>query len=260
MQISNYENEIQSNTILLKVNSEKEKESVEKIKQLQEIINYSSSLHYYFKKNGENCTLKDIEVILSYNQKINLNEEYENQNLIQCGLKYDCPLDILKYLVNKGVDYNKKDNDNSSVFHHICKYKKYDYVVYFVESLGLNINEENNNKWTPIHFACRFNNYSVVKYLIDKHLEPYIKDQDLYEENKLALNNLLTSKNESILHLAVQNGRDDIINYLVKFIKVDLLDDNKRNAIDYADDEKEKDIKKQSMLEILCKAIDTQIK
>ncbi|KAJ5078069.1 ankyrin repeat protein [Anaeramoeba ignava] len=122
--------------------------------------------------------------------------------LIQKVLHLACQnnsLEIIKYLVEKGVDINAKTNDNETVLHLACQNNSIEIIKYLVEK-GVDINAKTNNNETVLHLACQNNSLEIIKYLVEKGIDINAK----------------TNENETVIHLACQNNSIEIIKYLVE--------------------------------------------
>ena len=76
---------------------------------------------------------------------------------------------IIKFLMEKGADYNKKDpHDGSTLLHHLAYNCKNLDMIKFLIKKGVNINVEDNEGKTPLDYALLDKNEKAIE-LLKKH-------------------------------------------------------------------------------------------
>ena len=106
-------------------------------------------------------------------------------------------LDIVKFLLSKGVDMEAEDSDYATALEW-ASYKGHVLVVEALLDKGANINHRDKEKQTPLHYAVGNNKLPTVKILIERG----------------ANKNLKSNKNQTPLELAREKRRKSIVNYL----------------------------------------------
>ena len=104
-------------------------------------------------------------------------------------------VDIVKYLVQQGANYDIEDIVIYAVYS-----DSIEMVKYVVEELGGKLDVEDDYGNYPIHIATYINNFDIVKYLIDE------KGIDV---------NMKTIKYETPIFDAVRYEEEDIVEYLL---------------------------------------------
>nr|QBK89302.1 MAG: ankyrin repeat protein [Mimivirus LCMiAC02] len=84
---------------------------------------------------------------------------------------------IIKYIVEKGVNLNCFTTYNYSPMYYICRLRNYDMIKYFVDK-GINLNAVDNGNRNALHTVCKYNKYNVVKYLVDANANFMIKNNN----------------------------------------------------------------------------------
>ena len=189
------------------------------------------------------------------------NCEYRNVNLNMIDeygftpLHYACIikgwLPIVKYLIEKGVDKEIKDECGKTVLHYLCQQGNFNIVEYLM-SEGVNKDVEDNEKMTPLHYACLNGHYLIAQYLIKNGVNVEAKN-DLEKTplhyacavGCLPIVECLMSKgankdvedNEKMtpLHYACLNGHYLIAQYLIKNgANIEVKNKFGKTSLDYA--------------------------
>ena len=132
-------------------------------------------------------------------EKINkLEIEYnDNYKLIHYIFRYS-NFEIIKYIVDKGVDLESKLNNEWKPIHFACRYSNFEIIKYIIDK-GVNLESKSNDGWKPIHFACRYSNFEIVKYIVDKGVDLESKSNDGLKP----------------IHIACRCSNFEIIKYIV---------------------------------------------
>ena len=144
---------------------------------------------------------------------------------------------IVKCLVEHGAYVNKADYHGYTPSFCVCESGNEDLVIYLVE-LGTDINSTNYKNETPLYIARHCGNEAVAKYLVKqgatshKGLIPLFKTCssksnidvifELYDKNMLTMERLEFILKDRNKYLDILSS--NVINRLIKFNKVDLLD------------------------------------
>ncbi|XP_061185021.1 ankyrin-2-like [Saccostrea echinata] len=109
-------------------------------------------------------------------------------------------IQIVKLLIEKGMDINTLQKDGETILHQSCRSGKMEMCRYLVNHSSDLLEIRDNNGWTVLHSACRGGRIEIVSFLIQKGL-------DL---------NTLSNDGKSILHITCLNGMIEICEYLVE--------------------------------------------
>ena len=110
-------------------------------------------------------------------------------------------IEIIKELINQGVDYKKKNNSGLNVLHMAAQGDRANVLIYFKEKYNMNINEIDQNGSTPLHWACYMSSENCINYILS-----WINSNDV---------NLQDINGKSPLHIAIYGERMKIIKKLI---------------------------------------------
>lgn len=144
-------------------------------------------------------------------------------------------LDIVKSLINIGMDINKRNKNGISALMYACKENQMDIVKYLL-SLDVNVNDVDSNQNSAFMYAIKTGNIDIIKELIDHNaninaknkngetpLILSIKDKNIkvmkYLLSRGADVNVKTPHGKGSLSFAVKSGDIGIINCLGEYIK-----------------------------------------
>jgi ankyrin repeat protein len=102
-----------------------------------------------------------------------------------CNWDQNDQVEIVRLLLDSGVDVNSVDNDGYTPLHIACIYEHPE-VVELLLKYGADVNKSNNDGKTPCHFAIR--NPDIVKVLLRNGADIYIPDnkgRTVYEKSSL---------------------------------------------------------------------------
>lgn len=174
--------------------------------------------------------LSVVQALLMKNAKIDLyDDNFRCFPLLAASLKgHD---DIVKFLIQKGVDVNQCNEDNESSLYTASQEGHHEVVKYLVEN-GADVNQCNNYDMSPLYEASSGGHYGVVQYLVQNgvdvngcgkdnpsplmgaSLEGYIEIVKYLVHNRADVNQG-SENNTSPLYGASQKGNTDIVKYLV---------------------------------------------
>ena len=110
-------------------------------------------------------------------------------------------IEIIKELINHGVDYKKKNNSGLNVLHMAAQGDRPNVLIYFKEKYNMNINEVDENGSTPLHWACYMSSEISINYILS-----WINHNDV---------NIQDINGKSPLHIAIYGERMKIIKKLI---------------------------------------------
>jgi len=111
---------------------------------------------------------------------------------------------FMKFLIEKGVDINKKDIYGKAPLIVAIKCNNESIVKFLVEN-GADINKENKEGETPLITAIENNNESIVKILIENGADV---NKEILFCNDIPLIVAFQNNNESIVKYLIENGAD----------------------------------------------------
>ena len=82
----------------------------------------------------------------------------------------------VEWYIRNLEDINVTDSNNMNILHYICKfYKKVDLIEYVVNR-GIHIHHMDNEGWTPLHVVCLHGTSEMIKYVIDLYRDEGYND------------------------------------------------------------------------------------
>ena len=152
----------------------------------------------YIETFAHDVTVDDLKIIDEFNSFSNKNyvDDY-GWNAFLKACRSGCSLDVLKYLVEIGIDYRKKDNIGRTALH-LANWKNTREVCEYLHLLGLRVSDMDDQLYTPLHYACQYNSLEVVKYSFETFIQ-------ITKYDKLFLSKLITKNGHNLLHCAACN-------------------------------------------------------
>ena len=109
---------------------------------------------------------------------------------------YSTP-EMIKYIIDKGVDLEAIDRHGMRPIHFICLKSIPEMIKYIIDK-GIDLEAKTNFGWHPIHFICRYSTSEIIRYTINKGVDLNCVDN----ENKKPLDNLY--KNSQVTPETIQ--------------------------------------------------------
>jgi ankyrin repeat protein/L-ascorbate metabolism protein UlaG (beta-lactamase superfamily) len=155
--------------------------------------------------------------------------------------------DIVKYLIKKGADVNKRNLFGSTPLHYAAWASDLESFTVLLKA-GANINAENNEGQTPLQFACMGGNIDIMNLCISEgtNLKATFKDGSSlmhwaatggninmfkFLESKGLDYNVKDKDNSSTLLWAVSGNTLDIVKYLVEEKKMNVNEADNLNNV-----------------------------
>ena len=158
----------------------------------------------------ESIQKKNYLETIDFNKKVNfgvdlgISDTFDNWYPIH-WICYHESFEIIKYVIDKGIDLEKTSSKGWRPIHFICNKSncessvQFDIIKYIINK-GIDIEAETNDGWRPIHFiGCKYSTPEIIKYFIDKKVNLKGETNDGYYINKQKLINNYP--------LPLQNGR-----------------------------------------------------
>ncbi|KAL3880297.1 hypothetical protein ACJMK2_032545 [Sinanodonta woodiana] len=122
---------------------------------------------------------------------------------------------VLSYLIDRGIDPMCRTSEGDTLLHIACLAGQLDITKYLVETYPNMLNEVDSTMHTANHHAAENGNVAILSYLIDRGTDPWC----------------MTSKGDTLLHMACMNGQLIMTKYLVETYP-DMLNsvDNKKHT------------------------------
>ena len=79
-------------------------------------------------------------------------------------------LEIIEYLVNKGIDLESEDNHGQRPIHFACQYNGTLKMIEYLVHNGINLESATNYGWRPIHFVCSYGCYDVINFFLKRNV------------------------------------------------------------------------------------------
>ena len=113
------------------------------------------------------CQYQSIDVIkLLIDKGVDLEcETHDKWRPIHLVCRYRS-IDAIKLLVDNEVDLECETDAKSKPIHLACTNQSIDAIKLLVDT-GVDLECEDDNKWRPIHYACRFRSIDAIKLLVD---------------------------------------------------------------------------------------------
>jgi len=113
-------------------------------------------------------------------------------------------IDIVKILLDKGVDLNVSDKNGLNEFHHAVYSRKIKICELLINA-GSNINSITNKGQTALHIACDLDLFDICKFLIKNKININIQDK---EREFTALHYAVNAGNLKMVKLLLSNNAD----------------------------------------------------
>ncbi|CAF0769081.1 unnamed protein product [Adineta ricciae] len=144
-------------------------------------------------------------------------------------------IEILKLLIDNGVDVNLKDAKNFRPIHYAAWQGRTE-AVFILLRYGANVNEQSLNGDTPLHLASQYGHLEIAQLLLFHQADPTLLNRRLLTPLELACEqghihvvntllhnpscqqmilNQIYNEQHTPLHLAAKNGHTDIVRLLL---------------------------------------------
>jgi len=195
--------------------------------------------------------------ISKYNFSINeIDTEINSITLehLLCIATYECDIELITKLIEKGVDLNTKvcENDDAITFVAYCEENGVQLAKLMIEN-GAKINGMDQDNESLLSYAIGYDNIELVKYLIENGVDKNQKDSNenlgcypihaceslemliLLESNGFNLN-AVCDNGRNLLHFVARENYTDMAKYLVnnQLIDINKKDNNGETPLDYA--------------------------
>ncbi len=179
---------------------------------LYEYLNVSHPLDIKFSQIPLNI-FKNNKIMKLIIDKHNISPDANNSKPIHFICLYSTP-EMIKYIIDKGVDLEATGNKNWKPIHFICRYSTPEMIKYIIDK-GVDLEATDNVNWKPIHNICRYSTPEMIKYIIDKgvNLEA------------------MTNDNWKPIHLICQFSTPEMKKYIIDKLKVSQIENNIRHNI-----------------------------
>ncbi|KAJ3642022.1 hypothetical protein Zmor_028486 [Zophobas morio] len=203
-------------------------------------------------KNG---VYENAKKLLSSGASINIVDKDKMNALHYASQSWKDNRDVIKLLIEKGIDVNVQDGNGKTALLFACRYGVYENAEVLLNS-GASINMVDKDKMNALHYALRSrkHNPNVVKLLIEKGIDVNVQDGNgktalllagengVYETAEMLLNsgaslNIVDNDKMNALHYASQSWKDnrDVIKLMIeKGIDVNVQDGNGKTALQLA--------------------------
>ena len=99
------------------------------------------------------------------------------ENIFFLAIKKKVDVDILKLLIDSGLDLGYEDSNGIGIFDECMNYNNLDFIKYLVEEKNFNPNVTNRKSgFTPLMQAVSYGYLDIVKYLVNLGVDVDIKD------------------------------------------------------------------------------------
>ncbi|XP_031826940.1 nuclear factor NF-kappa-B family member relish isoform X2 [Nomia melanderi] len=196
----------------IKMDSKNSKENIRQL--LKDRSTFGDSPLHAALRYGQREIVKYILMLISTDKdcKMLVNEQNgSGKTPLHCAVLQNQP-EIIKALLTLGADPNRSDEHGCSPLHIAVKNP---HTAACVDALlsdkKTNIETHNDVGWTPLHLAAEAGSYTAVCLLVQAGVN---------------VNSTDMSYGRTALHIAVDGGHKDIVEYLLKKTNIDV---NKRN-------------------------------
>jgi len=141
-----------------------------------------------------------IKYLLKLGIKINPSLDENNWTALHHACKYGQE-NILKYLIERGADINRKTRERYTTLQIAIEYKQENIAIYLIEH-GANVNEKTHDNDYPLHMAILFKQENVAKCLIEHGANV----NELNYVDVLPLQVAIKTKQENIAKLLIERG------------------------------------------------------
>ena len=122
---------------------------------------------------------KLLKTDIDINQPLDMEDD---DNIFFYAIKHKVDVNILKLLVENGLDLNYQNSQGIGIFDEALNYDDLEFIKYLVEEKGLNPLVTNRKSgFTPIMQAASYGYLDIVKYLLSKGAD--IEERDRFGFN-----------------------------------------------------------------------------
>ena len=133
-------------------------------------------------------------------------------------------MNLIKFLLENGIDYNAKGKTGLSCIHFGAQTNSPTVIYYFINKYNFNIYEVDNSGNNFYHWACHCSSEKVIDFFLnDKNFDINIKNKEGY----IPLHYYLASKNERSIKRLIYRGADPYMRNNKGENAFDLLNKNK---------------------------------
>ena len=171
--------------------------------------NGNSILHILLIKEQIDLAEKAIKIIkyitsLEIFTKFINHQNHKGINILHLAC-YKGNMNLIKFLLNNGINYKVKSNTGLSCLHFAAQTNKVTVIYYFIKKYKINKYEEDNNGNTFYHWACFCSSEKVIDFFLnDKKFEINTKNKEGY----LPLHFYLMANNSRSIKRLIYRGAD----------------------------------------------------
>ena len=125
--------------------------------------NFASPIHWLLMK----CLCEAARVVINASSDLELVDKMHGWAPLHWAVIYPRLLPIVSLLIEKGVDINKKDNQNRTPLHICALYGQIQSANSLVDA-GVLLDEQDIHGKTPLHIALEHNRIEIARILIQK--------------------------------------------------------------------------------------------
>eukprot|EP00794_Sanderia_malayensis_P006244 gene6244-6963_t len=161
---------------------------------------------------GENVDLLFVESLVNDGAEVNVGDKY-GQTILH-AITRDWRTDMVKYAIAKGADTNKRDKYGRTPLHVAAAANYPDMIEFLIKNGAILDARTEGEDQTPVHYAAKNNAVDSMKCLLK--LGGRITDRDY--------------KQRTPLFLAAEEGREDMVAYLLEFGAASAVYDSQGNC------------------------------
>ncbi|ORX70404.1 ankyrin [Anaeromyces robustus] len=157
-----------------------------------------------------------------YKQNMNINEKDINGEYPIITALYSDNLEILEYLLSKGIDYKIKNNNGVSLLFLAIQKQKYN-MIQFLLKQNINIMELDGNGNYPLIKAIKLNDLKSVELLVDYGIK-----------NNIDMSKITDNNGSTPLILSYRLNDIPMFKYLINYFDINQRDSNGNSLLLYA--------------------------
>ncbi|KAJ5076380.1 ankyrin repeat ph and sec7 domain containing protein secg-related [Anaeramoeba ignava] len=207
-------------------------------------IHYETPLHYVCQYKQSKNSFEIMKYLISKGADTNIST-VKGQTPLHYACRYNL-IENIKLLVENGSDINKISTQNETVLHYVCRYQQNENsleIIKYLISKGVDLNVQTKENYeTPLNYACQYQqnekSLEIIKYLVENgahingdnnvdekplHLvcrhqkkEKALEIAKFLLDNGANINTKTNFGNVTPLHFACEQNYSDLIIYLIK--------------------------------------------